>query len=212
MTDNHEYNTPQKGEQDWASPLNSNFENLDTDVEIRDTETNKSDYTPKENALYRATDSGAVYIGDGTSWVLSDIQAKNGTFESVSTDNLDIGGDLPTGFKTLFSASGPNNQNILYKNFYSQTAVEQTKKTIFDQVVGGSAASVLVIGRDTSNNRFFDRVDYFGFGSSTDTELSTRGTPAARNYNVNGNSLELSVASDSFNVTAIGDEINTTEP
>lgn len=68
MTDNHSYNTPSKGTTDWHVPLNENFETLDTDVEIRDTDGNKGNYTPKQDALYRATDTGNVYLGDGSNW------------------------------------------------------------------------------------------------------------------------------------------------
>jgi len=74
MTDNHDYNTPASGSADWDVPLNTNFQNLDTDVEIRDTDANKSNYTPKDGALYRATDTGGVYLGDGSSWNLVDIE------------------------------------------------------------------------------------------------------------------------------------------
>jgi len=85
MTDNHNYNTPAIGSSNWGSPLNTNFEELDTDVEIRDTEANKSNYTPKDGALYRATDTGAVYQGDGSSWNLVDLEVG-----SLSTENAAI--------------------------------------------------------------------------------------------------------------------------
>lgn len=84
MTDtpNHGYHTPSKGTEDWHVQLNDNFENIDTDVEIRDTESNKGEYEPKQGAKYEATDSGAVYQGNGTSWVLvnrevNKLQTKN---------------------------------------------------------------------------------------------------------------------------------------
>lgn len=66
---NHEYNTPNAGTSDWHVPLNANFEQLDTDVEIRDADANKSEYEPKDGALFRATDTGDVYLGDGSNWV-----------------------------------------------------------------------------------------------------------------------------------------------
>jgi len=68
MTDNHDYNTPAEGALNWDVPLNENFENIDTDVEIRDTEANRSSYSPKQGAKFLATDTGTVYLGDGTSW------------------------------------------------------------------------------------------------------------------------------------------------
>jgi hypothetical protein len=68
MTDFHDYNTPQKGSTDWHLPLNENFEKLDGDVEIRDTSDNLSDYVPKEGAKFFATDTDAVFVGDGSNW------------------------------------------------------------------------------------------------------------------------------------------------
>lgn len=74
-TPNHGYKRPSKGRTDWHVPLNENFEQIDADVEIRDTEANKGDYEPKTGAKYEATDSGAIYYGNGSSWVLADREA-----------------------------------------------------------------------------------------------------------------------------------------
>jgi len=68
MTDNHGYNTPSEGTLDWHVPLNENFERLDTEVEIRDADANRSNYTPTDGAKFLATDTGTVYLGDGTDW------------------------------------------------------------------------------------------------------------------------------------------------
>lgn len=64
------YNTPEQGTLDWHIPLNENFEKLDRDVEIRDVEANRGQYTPSIGAKFLATDSGATYTGDGSSWNL----------------------------------------------------------------------------------------------------------------------------------------------
>lgn len=69
MPSNHGYNTPTKGSADWDVPLNENFNQLDTDVEIRDTETSKSDYDPKEGAKFLAIDTGEIYLGDDSVWI-----------------------------------------------------------------------------------------------------------------------------------------------
>lgn len=66
-TVNHAYQLWADGQTDWEH--RTDFEALDTDVEIRDTDANRTQYTAKQGALYRATDTGAVYLGDGTSWV-----------------------------------------------------------------------------------------------------------------------------------------------
>lgn len=68
MTENHDLNTPAKGATDWHVPLNDNFERLDTDVEVRDRESNRGSYTPKAGAKFFATDTGAAFIGDGSNW------------------------------------------------------------------------------------------------------------------------------------------------
>jgi len=69
MTDNHEYETPSAGTLDWNLPLNRNFERIDTDVEVRDAEANRADYAPKAGGKFLATDTGAVFIGDGSDWI-----------------------------------------------------------------------------------------------------------------------------------------------
>ncbi|MFC4542240.1 polysaccharide lyase [Halosolutus amylolyticus] len=68
MTDNHNYNRPEEGSQDWHIPLNENFDQIDTDVEIRDEESNIENYEPKAGAKFLALDTGVRYIGDGSSW------------------------------------------------------------------------------------------------------------------------------------------------
>jgi len=68
MTDNHEYNTPEEGTQDWHVPLNENFERLDSNVEIRDSESNLEEYEAKDGAKFVSTDSRRVFLGDGSEW------------------------------------------------------------------------------------------------------------------------------------------------
>ena len=67
-TTNHSLNTPSEGEQDWHTPLNQNFEDIDQIVPIFDADTNLSSYTPQTNAIFCATDTGNWYRGDGNSW------------------------------------------------------------------------------------------------------------------------------------------------
>lgn len=75
---NHRYNTPSAGELDWHVPLNENFEQLDRDVEIRDAEANRDQYPPEDGAKFLATDSGATYVGDGSTWNLVGYVARAG--------------------------------------------------------------------------------------------------------------------------------------
>lgn len=68
MTQNHGYNTPDAGATDWDVPLNENFETLDGDVEVRDLAGARGDYAPRAGTKFLATDTGAVYLGDGSQW------------------------------------------------------------------------------------------------------------------------------------------------
>lgn len=69
MTENHSYQTPEQGSTDWNVPINNNFKILDTDVEVRDAESELSNYVPKNGAKFFATDTGAVFLGDGSQWI-----------------------------------------------------------------------------------------------------------------------------------------------
>ena len=68
QTPNHGYNVPNKGDQNWHDPLNENFEQYDSDIEVRDEDANKGNYEPKQGAKFLATDTETVYVGDGSSW------------------------------------------------------------------------------------------------------------------------------------------------
>lgn len=69
MTENHGYETPEQGAKDWHIFLNRNFETIDTDIEVRDSNENRNEYTPKNGAKFFATDTGTTYIGDGEKWI-----------------------------------------------------------------------------------------------------------------------------------------------
>lgn len=79
MEKNHDYTVPKPGATDWHVPINDNFERLDRDVEIRDSEDRLGEYAPKEGAKFFATDTGATYCGDGSTW--------NGPLPVTTTEN-----------------------------------------------------------------------------------------------------------------------------
>jgi len=76
------YTTPEKGTHAWHRPLNENPARLDQDVEVRDREANRANYEPTQGKKFLATDSNAVYFGDGGEWVLAGYIAR------------DLGGDV----------------------------------------------------------------------------------------------------------------------
>lgn len=67
-TSNHGYRRPSRGAKNWHVPLNENFASIDAGVEIRDAESNRGEYEPKEEAKFLATDTGTIYIGTGDQW------------------------------------------------------------------------------------------------------------------------------------------------
>jgi hypothetical protein len=93
-TPNHNYNTPSEGTSDWHIPLNQNFEQLDIDVEIRGPEAEKGNHDPKVGAKYEATDSGAVYYGDGNSWILANRTVNELRSENISTTQFQEKGPI----------------------------------------------------------------------------------------------------------------------
>ncbi|UPV76640.1 hypothetical protein M0R89_19095 (plasmid) [Halorussus limi] len=114
MTNNHNYNTPSKGTTNWHTPLNENFERIDTDIEIRDAESNLDSYKPKQGAKFLATDTENEFIGDGTSWYQLGSSGQNPTFQSVSAANAEIGSAAgETGWESRpFITNGPKSINV----------------------------------------------------------------------------------------------------
>ena len=85
-TPNHGLDRPDRGAQNWHNPLNRNFTRIDSKVEIRDSEQNRSQYDPANNAKFLATDTGSVYIGDGTEWNQIGFITGSGPAESGTVD------------------------------------------------------------------------------------------------------------------------------
>lgn len=106
-TENHQYNHPAKGTTNWHVPLNDNFAQFDTDIEIRDADANKGNYTPKQGAKFFATDTGAVYLGDGSSWNRVASSGKNPSLRNRSVAQLGAKARLSS------SVSIPNDTNTI---------------------------------------------------------------------------------------------------
>lgn len=126
-TPNHNYNTPVEGTTDWHIPLNENFEQLDVDVTIRGPEDDRVNYDPEVGSKYEATDSGAVFYGNGDSWVLADRRVNNLESETISTKQIQKDGpkivspSASTGYDSLQSAiddaaAGGSNEIWLAEN------------------------------------------------------------------------------------------------
>jgi len=59
---NHGYNVPNKGDPNWHQPLNDNFQQYDTDTEIRDTDANLGNDQPTRGVTFPGT--WTVHLGD----------------------------------------------------------------------------------------------------------------------------------------------------
>ena len=68
-TENHGYNTPERGARQWHIALNDNFRELDKDVPLRTTERELSEKTPFDGTLAVCTDSRELFVGDDDNWV-----------------------------------------------------------------------------------------------------------------------------------------------
>lgn len=70
----------------WGTLLNDEaWSVLDEKLVARDTIANQSNYTAYQDALFRATDTGELYYGDGTSWILAD-----GEFDALTASTLSV--------------------------------------------------------------------------------------------------------------------------
>lgn len=96
-TPNHNYEQPNKGTSDWNVPLNDNFGELDTDVEIRDTNANRTQYTAKPGAKFFATDTGDIYLGVGGNWNHIASSGQTPTFQDRAVSQLGAKATLSAG-------------------------------------------------------------------------------------------------------------------
>jgi hypothetical protein len=111
QTPNHGYNVPNKGDPDWHEPLNENFEQYDSDIEIRDEDANKGNYEPKQGAKFLATDTETVYVGDGSGWTELASTGRDPELDGLNPggDNLGVGTTNPA---TPLDVAGQNNWDL----------------------------------------------------------------------------------------------------
>lgn len=88
MTENHDYFTAKDADIDWRRLLNENIDRLDTDVEIRDTESNLNSYTPKHGAKFLSLDTEREFIGDGDRWRAMQSSGTSPSVDAVGTRSL----------------------------------------------------------------------------------------------------------------------------
>lgn len=105
-TDNHDLNKYEQGDKDWDhSP---DMQHIEERLVIRDVEANLSNYTPHAAATFRATDTGAVYDGDGSSWNKARRELESLGVGSVQIGNADSVDGGPVGSSGEWKALASN--------------------------------------------------------------------------------------------------------
>lgn len=175
-TPNHGYNIPEKGVENWHEPLNENFEQHDTDVEIRDADGNRTDYEAKAGAKFLATDTGTVYVGTGSEWVPRLVlgqHEKDGAdvVETVfRTDGVRIEGDIEaSGTKSFVQpvATADGKREVVY------TATEAP--TPYTEISG--------LSRLSDGRARIELPDHFALVTASDEPLVVQTTPYSSRTN-----------------------------
>lgn len=93
-TDNHGLNKYSEGEDNWTH--STDMDHIEERLVVRDTETNRTNYTPHDGAVFISTDTGVVYDGNGSSWN----KASRG-LDSVAADDISSSEYYLDGSKTV---------------------------------------------------------------------------------------------------------------
>lgn len=119
-----------EGEDDWwfgrdvnHPGLQQRLRELGADVEIRDLDANKTNYTAHEGAKFLATDTGTVYLGDGTNWNEKYIGSWH-TLSTVQWVGLDEG---PAGLQAAHDALPADGGTIILAGTVAETGITFTK-------------------------------------------------------------------------------------
>lgn len=83
-TPNHDLDLYKQGTPDWTH--RDDMERLEIAVEVRDVDAALNDYEPHNGAKFFATDTGDIYIGDGTDWNYVATVGGGGSGDGAPTD------------------------------------------------------------------------------------------------------------------------------
>lgn len=133
-TPNHDLNIYQTGDENWThSP---DMETVEERLWVRDIASNRHDYTAHEDSIYLATDTGAVYLGNGQDWdQLGTISSSDSSNNDGSTGHgwIDVAADYgadPTGsndssqaIQDAIDAAAPNGTVFIPEGNYHLTVI-----------------------------------------------------------------------------------------
>lgn len=116
-TDNHSLDDNYADGDSWD--YNDEMATIEERLVVRDIESNRSDYTPHEDAIFIATDTGRVYDGTGSQWdpaIRRHNVVDSGTIELVS-GTIVVSTGITNSYKRLSvhldpSGGGTNSANV----------------------------------------------------------------------------------------------------
>jgi hypothetical protein len=193
MTDNHNYNEPAEGTTDWHVPINSNWQDIDTDVEVRDTDANKSSYEAKPGAKFVATDSPHnVYLGDGSSWnfigelgeLYTDADARSAVYHALNPSDV----VLNAGEELSLPIPAPAGVTVALTRWFVR---------LYDPAAGSTTT-------DASVTLSFD-----DDGGTTQATLTASSDPALDGYATDSALASFSAASDDYGALLIANNSST---
>ena len=182
-TQNHGWTVPTTGDDEYEITFDELFTDFDIAVEVRDEEQFLDSYNPDLNAKFYATDTGVVYIGDGSQWNKLAISPHSGTHESGGSDEIDVTGlsgtlqdpqePIAESVEDIVGAlvSGGTNVSVSYDDGANVLTIDTTalNQEEVEDAVGSlvtannaitttydDAANTLTVGLDESALSFFD--------------------------------------------------------
>ena len=121
-TDNHGYLTFEDGEEPWG--WRPNFEDLEIDIPVVAADSERPNNTPHANALLIAHDTGAVYRGDGSSWIQTGSIAEETTTASAQGESDGEGGEEFTAQAVSTAVEGIEDRRDHVGPFHAGTYTE----------------------------------------------------------------------------------------
>lgn len=205
-TSNHDYQLFSDGEQPWEH--RTDFSALDSDVPIVDTAANRSNYVAYQDAMFLASDTGMVYVGNGSTWGALGEVGETGTELSVQdsggatsiADTLNFATDLTAtvsnGVATIDStASGGTSDAtategvalerdhagpLIHGTYHDNSAITGTEWGMAFNAADGLTidSAVMDVNLGTALHDTIS-IKFYQVDSLTTTNISTPATPVA---------------------------------
>lgn len=209
MTENHDYNTPEKGTQDWHTPLNANFTQLDEDVEIRDKASNLAGYKPKSGAKFFSLNTGKIYVGDGSNWTRLQSTGHDPKVNSLTTTdikNAQNGGTLHASWDGLIV---PQAAGLGVSDAIDPDATASPVQEAIDAVAAAGGGTVLLppgVVEEPGPISMRSDISILGHGMETSTiRITQPGVPGIEfNSSKNGGDGVVHAALDGFKLQGPG--------